>query len=64
MSRSKMAAMVKNGDVRINWVTCAKVSAEVKEGDLIACAGKGRVRVDSVSLTKKGKYSCELTRMV
>lgn len=40
MSRSKMLAAVKNGDVRVNWLPCSKPSREVEAGDLIACAGK------------------------
>jgi RNA-binding protein YlmH len=64
MSRSKMVTKVKNGDVRVNWLPCTKASVDVKEGDLIACAGKGRVEVGEVSQTKKGRFAVELKRIL
>lgn len=33
------------GDVRVNWRSGPKASAEVKAGDLISVSGKGRVQV-------------------
>lgn len=52
------------GDVRLNWRSGSKPSAEVKAGDVISCAGKGRVEVKELVLTKKGKYSLKLVRFV
>ena len=63
MSRSKFAALVKAGDVRVNWLPCSKPSVEVGEGDVIACSGKGRLEVRGVTTTKKGKYAVELVRL-
>ena len=40
MSRGKMADMIKSGDVRVNWRSVSKPSIEVKEGDVISCAGE------------------------
>ncbi len=93
MSRSKMSDMIKSGDVRVNWKTGAKASADVQDGDVISCTGKvrvifnrdaaalpcttltdaltedlscvqGRIEVQTVTLTKKGKYSVEMIRYV
>ena len=64
VSRAKMAEMVKKGDVRVNWLPCSKPSVELSEGDLVACAGKGRVEVKEVATTKKGRHAVELVRYI
>ncbi|GFR46861.1 hypothetical protein Agub_g8502 [Astrephomene gubernaculifera] len=64
MSRSKMGELIKGGDVRLNWRTAGKPSLEVKPGDVISCAGKGRVEVRAVDMTKKEKYLVTLMRYV
>ena len=64
VSRSKMADLVKSGDVRVNWRATTRASAELKQGDVVACSGKGRIEVKAISMTKKEKYSVTLTRYV
>lgn len=46
---------------RVNWKP-AKASAVVKTGDIISCAGKGRVEVGEIATTKKGRYAVDLVR--
>lgn len=48
---------------RVNWRP-AKASAVLKPGDVVSCAGKGRLEVGEVSETKKGKHAVELARRV
>lgn len=62
MSRGKMLDLVKAGDVRVNWRAGAKPSMEVQAGDIISCAGKGRLEVKSVTTTKKDKFAVQLVR--
>jgi photosystem II S4 domain protein len=62
MSRSKMADLITNGDVRVNWKEITSSSHSVKSGDLIAIRGKGRVEVGDVAITKKDRYRINLTR--
>ena len=64
VSRAKMAAFVKGGDVRVNWAPCGKPSVEVGEGDVISCAGKGRLEVRGVEETKKGRYKVDMVRYI
>jgi photosystem II S4 domain protein len=64
MSRSKMAEMITGGDVRVNWKEINSASFNVKQGDLIAIRGKGRVEVGEVMVTKKDRYRVQLTRFV
>ena len=52
----------RSGDVRVNWRAGAKPSVDVKAGDVISCAGKGRVEVREAALTKKGKWAVQLVR--
>lgn len=62
ISRGKMADLIKAGDVKVNWRECSKASLEVKQGDVISCAGKGRVEVREVTITKKQRYAVQLVR--
>jgi len=64
LSRSKMADMVKSGDVRVNWRAAPKPSAEVAAGDVISVAGKGRLEIKEVGTTAKGKFSVKMVRYV
>lgn len=64
MSRGKMTDMIKAGDVRVNWKGGVKASESVAAGDMISCAGKGRVEVKAIGETKKGKFAVELVRYV
>ncbi len=64
MSRSKMADLITAGDVRVNWKETTSASHPVKEGDLIAIRGKGRVEVGEIAITKKDRYRVQLTRFV
>ena len=62
MSRSKMASAISNKDVRVNWKEVTQSSYNVKEGDLIAMRGKGRLEIGEVSITKKERYRVNLVR--
>ncbi|KAF8069439.1 Hnrnph2 [Scenedesmus sp. PABB004] len=62
MSRGKMADLIKAGDVRLNYRPAAKASVEVKVGDVVACAGKGRLEVISIATTKKDRFAVHMVR--
>lgn len=62
MSRSKMADLISQGAVKVNWREGCKSKTVVAEGDVISMRGKGRVEVGAVETTKKGRFSIELTR--
>ncbi|KAK9833775.1 hypothetical protein WJX74_005499 [Apatococcus lobatus] len=63
VSRSQMSDLCAKGDVKVNWKPM-KASRDVQEGDTISCAGKGRLEIRSVSVTKKGKYAVEMVRLL
>jgi len=62
ISRSKMADLIKSADVKVNWRLATKSAVEIGPGDVITCAGKGRLEVKTVNATKKGKWSVEMVR--
>jgi len=64
MSRSKMAELIDGGDVRVNWKEITQASYQVKQGDLIAIRGKGRLEVGEIAVTKKERYRVQLTRYI
>ncbi|XP_047967517.1 putative RNA-binding protein YlmH isoform X2 [Salvia hispanica] len=64
ISRSKMADLISNGDVRVNWCTVTKSNTTLKPGDLISVSGKGRVKVGEINSTRKGKFAVELIRFL
>jgi RNA-binding protein YlmH len=59
-----MTDMVKSGEVRVNWRVVTRASAVLKEGDVVACQGKGRIEVKSITVTKKERYSVTYMRYV
>ncbi|KAL1567172.1 putative RNA-binding protein YlmH isoform X1 [Salvia divinorum] len=64
ISRSKMADLISNGDVRVNWCTVTKSNTTLKAGDLISVSGKGRLKVGEINSTRKGKFAVELIRFL
>ncbi len=62
MSRSKMAALIAAGEVRVNWKEVTQASSPLKSGDLIAIRGKGRLSVGDIAVTKKDRYRVQLSR--
>jgi photosystem II S4 domain protein len=64
MSRTKMVAEIERGEVKVNWKTVSQPSYTLSPKDLITLRGKGRLQVEDITETKKGRYRIELTRYV
>ncbi|CAH1444537.1 unnamed protein product [Lactuca virosa] len=64
ISRSKLVALISDGDVRVNWVTVSKNNTTIRSGDMISVSGKGRLKIGEVNETKKGKFAVELIRFL
>ncbi|KAK4420369.1 hypothetical protein Salat_1987200 [Sesamum alatum] len=62
ISRSKMANLISDGDVRINWATVMKNNTTVRTGDIVSVSGKGRLKIGEINSTRKGKFAVELIR--
>lgn len=64
MSRSKLAEQISNGDVRVNWKVITQPSHTLTTADLITLRGKGRVQIEDIAETKKGRYRIQMTRFL
>ncbi|XP_019226562.1 PREDICTED: uncharacterized protein LOC109208018 [Nicotiana attenuata] len=62
VSRTKMASLISNGDVRVNWTTVTKSNTTIKTGDIISVSGEGRLKIGEINSTRKGKFAVELIR--
>mmetsp|Transcript_12633 Transcript_12633/g.16432 ORF Transcript_12633/g.16432 Transcript_12633/m.16432 type:complete len:339 (+) Transcript_12633:56-1072(+) len=63
MSRSKMADLIKSGNVLINWKDVSSSKKEVKEGDVVTIRGKGRVEILEISKTAKGRFRIMMNKI-
>lgn len=41
------------------WLFCAE---QVREGDVVTVRGKGRVEIEDIRITKKGRYKINMCR--
>eukprot|EP00903_Cladosiphon_okamuranus_P019122 g17594.t1 len=62
MSRSKMSAAIKSGLVLVNWKAVTSGTTDVREGDVVTVRGKGRVEIEDITVTKKGRYKINMCR--
>ena len=62
VSRSRMAQLIKAGQVRLNWLPVTSPSRELVCGDRIQLQGKGEVRLETATLTKRERWRVELER--
>jgi RNA-binding protein YlmH len=58
-----MVDLINKGEVRVNWKDISQPSHQLKDGDLVAIRGKGRLFVGDIAITKKDRYRVLLTRV-
>lgn len=64
LSRSKVVPLIKRGQVKVNHQVICQPSYQVKTGDLVSLAGKGRVEVTrSTGETRRGRIHLYLLRI-
>lgn len=64
-SREDAALIVKSGAVKINWQPEDKVSADVKEGDMLSIKRYGRFKIiKNEGVTKSGKHRLKIKHYV
>ena len=64
VSRGKASAAIESGDVRVNWKVVKKKGTELKPGDVVSYAGKGRLELIDVATTKRDRYAVHMRRYV
>ncbi|MGY4611093.1 photosystem II S4 domain protein [Thermostichus sp. MS-CIW-38] len=62
ISRSKMVEEIQRGEVRVNWKPITQASYTVGPQDWIAIRGRGRLQIEEVAETKKGRFRVQMTR--
>ncbi len=63
LSRSKLAQAVRAGQMKLNWQSVKSPSANVKEGDILSLAGRGRLEVAAVlGENRKGRQQVLLKK--
>ena len=62
LSRSRMAELVRRGDVRVNWQPVTSPSRDLKAGDRIQLENRGELSVLSIQPTKRQRWRLELER--
>lgn len=63
LSRSRASALIKSGQVHMNWKITENPAEVVAEGDMLSLRGFGRIQVgEKLGVSKKGRYLLNLIR--
>lgn len=62
MARSRMATLIRAGQVRVNWQPVSTPSRELAVGDRVQLGGKGELRVEAIHTTKRDRLRINLLR--
>ena len=63
LSRSEAADCIRAGLVKVNHIPCERIDLVLKEGALLSCRGKGRIRLTCVNgMTRKQRIGITLFR--
>lgn len=62
LARSRMADLIRAGQVRLNWSSVSSPSRTLTAGDRVQLAGKGELEVLAIEATKRERWRIELMR--
>jgi len=62
IARNRMAELIRQGSVRINWQPVSTPSRLLSSGDRVQLEGRGELRLEGVSATKRDRWRIELVR--
>ena len=62
LSRSRMAGLIRQGAVRINWQPVASASRPLQVGDRVQLEGRGELAILSISPTQRGRLRVAMRR--
>lgn len=62
LSRSRMANLIRAGQVRVNWQPVSSPSRELIEGERVQLSGRGELRIEAVAPTKRDRFRISLLR--
>lgn len=65
LSRSKTVPLFSANRVFLNWEPESKLSAQIKEGDVISIKGKGRIILSEIgNVTRKGRIAVVIKKLI
>jgi len=62
ISRSRMAELIRQGELQINWTVVTSASREIASGDRVQWSGRGELLIEEVCLTKRDRWRIQLVR--
>ena len=62
LSRSRLAALIRQGAVRIDWRVVTSPSRELRSGERVQLEGRGELQIEAVEITKRDRYRIRLMR--
>jgi len=62
MSRSRMAELIRNGSVRVNWQVVTTPSRELRCGDRVRLDGRGELEILEIQPTKRERWRVAMER--
>ena len=62
LPRSRMAELIRQGAVRIDWCPVSSPSRDLAVGERVQLEGKGELKLESAEATKRGRYRVVMTR--
>lgn len=62
LSRNRMAELIRQGAVRLNWTPVTTPSRELAPGDRVQLEGRGELRLEEVTLTRRDRWRVTLLR--
>lgn len=62
ISRNRMAELIRQGNVRLNWQPLSSPSRLLAMGDRVQLEGRGELRLENVTATKRERWRIELVR--
>jgi len=64
LSRSQVVKLVNKGEVLVNWKKARDAAQTLQVGYTVYVTGVGRLTIDSVNMTSKGRYRVGLTKSI
>lgn len=62
ISRNRMVELIRQGSVRLNWQPLCSPSRLLAAGDRVQLEGRGELRLENVTATKRERWRIELVR--
>ncbi|MDA0717059.1 MAG: photosystem II S4 domain protein [Cyanobacteria bacterium] len=62
LSRNRMAELIRQGRVRVNWQSVSSPSRQLMEADRVQLESRGELQLEKVTATKRERWRIELLR--